>query len=210
MNSRLIRTTAVLALAGLTVGVLVAAPAEAKKKKHKKPAVCAPYTPGEAGTGKPTVTVTDAATEAAPLEQKVTLEQSAADVVVVTDPSTDAFNVQVDSAAKEAGLYALLEFSPRNDYDLDLAYPDGSYAARSHSFNTVQELTDQGPQPVSSQGHGGEGTDHSEKIVGIRTNDCGGYTIQVTNWLGQGGELSVKLWLGDIVNDPQAPGEETP
>jgi hypothetical protein len=190
-----------------------------KKKGCTKPnpgkgTGCAPVTPSPAGAGKPTITLTPAATEAAPLEQKLTLAQSTADIPLVGgDPTTDAFNVQVDTPSGDGGLYALIEFPQRNDYDLDLEYPDGSYAARSHAFNTVIELNDQEAPifgGISSTGHGGESTASSEKLVGIKTADCGGYTLEVTNFLSQGGEVSIKLWLGEIKNDPQAPGEEMP
>ena len=211
-SSRIIRTTAVLALAGLVVGMLAAAPAEAKKKK-KKPAVCKAFTPGEAGTDQPTVVLTDAATEEAPAEQAVTIDPSAADADVVGSgaipaPSTE-FNVQVDSAAKEAGLYVNFEFDSRRDYDINLLNSDGSYAARSHGFQPV--LGTPGEEQLGNEtGVGGESTDHSEKLVGIRTNDCGGWTVQLQNWLGEGGDFTVQLWLGDIKTDPQAPGVETP
>ncbi len=185
-----------------------------KGKKAPKPgkpaAACSPFAPGEAGADKPIVVVSDTATEEKPVEQTVTLDASIADLTFgLTDAGRDAFNIQVDSAAKDAGLYAYIEFPARNDLDLNLLHPDGSYGARSRSWNTIQETTDQGPVTVSTQGHGGEGTDHSEKLVGIRTADCGGWTLSVENWLGFGGEFSVKLWLGEAKTDPQAPGEET-
>jgi hypothetical protein len=189
-----------------------AAKCKKKKKCPPKTATCAPYVPGDAGAGKPLALVTDAATEAAPLQQKVTLGQSTADLQV-GDPTTDAFNVQIDPAAAEAGLYAKVEFPARNDYDLDLMYPDGSYAARSHAWNTIVEANEQALPvigPASTTGHGGESTATSEAVVGIKTADCGGYTIRIANYLGQGGELTVKLWLGEVKIDPQAPGEEPP
>ncbi|HYI45190.1 MAG TPA: hypothetical protein VE174_06995 [Actinomycetota bacterium] len=209
------RSLTVLLVLGLVAGSL-AMPAEAakKKKKKKKPVVavapvCPGFVPGEAGAGKPTIKLTDAATEAAPVVQKVTLAESAADLTQgFTAAGTDAFNIQVDSAATTVGVYALIEFEPRNDIDLNLLHPDGSYAARSRSWNTIQESTDQGPFPISSQGYGGEGTDHSEKLVGIGTNDCGGWTLTVENYLGMGGEYEVKLWVGEMKNAPQAPGED--
>jgi hypothetical protein len=199
------RTITVLLILGLLAGALTA-PADAAKKKKKKAAVCKAYSPGEAGSGKPTVVVTDKATEKAPAVQKVTLAESAADFVPM-DPSKDAFNVQVDSKAREAGLYVLFEFPTRRDYDLELMWSDGSYAARSHDFNLLYSPA---PETYSNEGHAGESTDASEKIVGVRTPDCGGYTVEAFNWLGEGGEFEIKLWLGEIKNDPQAPGEESP
>lgn len=195
---------------------------ESKGKKSPKPgkpsASCAPFTPGEAGAEKPTVVVTDAATEAAPVEQKVTVDPSAADAAPVTEayavvpPSHDAFNIQVDSAATEAGLYALVEFEERNDIDMSLLHPDGSYAAQSRGFNTLAELVNvefPAVGPIFTSGHGGESTTSSEKLVGIRTSDCGGWTLDVANYLGMGGELTVKLWLGEAVTDPLEEGAES-
>lgn len=184
------------------------------KKKGCKPVppasgACAPFTPGELGKDKPTVVLTDAATEAAPVEQKVSVDMSVGDLgfgLLTAGPfagSSDFFNVQVDTANADAGLYASIEFADRRDYDLDLMHADGSYAARSHDWNTVLG-TGQGV----NGGHAGEATTSSEKIVGLRTADCGGYTVETANWLGEGGELTVKLWLGEAVNDPLPAGEE--
>ena len=209
-SPRFIRTVAVVGMSALVLGAFVAGPADAKKKK-KKPAVCKTFTPGEKGADKPTIKVTDAATEEAPAVQTVTLAESVADADLVgtgaLQPSTDAFNIQVDSAAKEAGLYILFEFPTRRDYDLEVWHTDGSYAARSHDFNPLYSPN---PDTYSNGGHAGEATDHSEKIVGLRTSDCGGWTAETVNWLGEGGEMEVTVWLGEIKNDPQAPGTETP
>lgn len=177
-----------------------------KKKKRRKVRQCGAFKPGEAGADKPMVKVTDAATEEEPVEQTVELDMSLADVVPSQaggEPSTEHFNIQVDSKAKEAGLYVLIEFPTRRDYDLNLLHTDGSYAARSRGFNTVVET------PLSTTGHGGESTPSSEKLVGIKTSDCGGWTLEVANYLGEGGEFDIKLWLGEAETDPQAPGEET-
>jgi hypothetical protein len=182
-----------------------------KKKgcKPAPPAACSAFTPAELGKDKPTIILTDAATEAAPVEQKVTLDMSVGDLgfgVVTTGPfaeSSDYFNVQLDTAKPDAGLYASIEFPDRHDYDLDLLHPDGSYAGRSHDWNTVL-----GTGEGENGGHAGEATTSSEKIVGLRTADCGGYTVETTNWLGEGGEFTVKLWLGEAANDPLPPGEE--
>lgn len=169
------------------------------------PAGCAPFQPGEKGQGQPTVMLTDAATESAPAEHKVTLAQSTADVR--GEASYAYFNVQVDPASADAGLYVLFEFPTRRDYDLSLFHTDGSYAARSRAFNPVY------PDPsgrLSTTGHGGEATDRSEKLVGIRTADCGGWTVAAENHLGEGGDFTLKLWLGEAKTDPQEPGKEKP
>lgn len=205
-----------IAVAGLVaVNVVAALPAHAatKKKPKRKPVACTPYAPGAFAKDAPLVTVTDAATTDKPLEQKITIDQSVADLTQgLTDATTTYFNVQVDSAAPNAGLYARIDFPQRNDYDLEFQYPDQSYAARSHAWNTVIEANDQTVPVInytpSSTGHGGQSTATSEELVGIDTNDCGGYSVKVTNYLGQGGDMTVKLWLGDIKNEPEAPGEE--
>ena len=210
-SPRFIRTVAVVGMSALVVGAFFVAPADAKKKK--KPAACSAFTPGELGTDKPTVVVTDTATESAPLIQKVTLPESIADLDLVgtgaIPPGSDVFNVQVDSKAKEAGLYILFEFDERRDYDLNVYHPDGSYSARAHGFQPI--LGTPAEETFGNlSGHAGESTTSSEKIVGLATADCGGWTVETQNWLGEGGEFDVKIWLGDVANDPQEPGAEVP
>jgi hypothetical protein len=181
-----------------------------KKLGCKKPPVaCSAFTPGSYGADKPTVVVTDASTEEKPLEQTITLDPSLGDADVAgagqPEPTFDYFNVQVDSAAADAGLHMLFEFPERRDYDMDLLHVDGSYAARSHDFNTI---CGQDQLSCSNEGHGGEGTSNGEHLIGIRTSDCSGWTTEFTNWLGEGGELTVKIWLGETVNDPLVQGAE--
>ena len=200
------RTLSVVLAAGLVAAAIVAPAADAAaKKKKKSPPACAPYEPGEQGTDKPTVTVTDAHTAEAPLEQTVTLAQSFADFVLVQDPGVDFFNVQVDSAAASAGLYLTFEFPTRRDYDLYVRWPDGSEAASSHGFNPLAEAHVGPPSPIdpsnTSGNHAGETTASSENIIGLITPDCGGYTIEAQNWLGEGGEFAIKLWLGEGTNE---------
>jgi hypothetical protein len=196
-------------IGGLLAGANL--PAEAKKrKKKKKPPACAEFVPGGNGAGQPTVVLTDAATEAAPVEQAVTLDPSVADLTQgVTSASYAYFNVQVDSAAPEAGLYALFEFPDRRDYDLYLRHPDGSEAASSHGFNPVAEVSQQNLNNTESN-HGGETTAGSEALIGIKTPDCGGWTVEAQNWLGEGGEMTIKLWLGPVQIDPVPQGERPP
>ena len=208
-SPRFIRTVAVIAMSAFVLGAFVAGPADAKKKKKKKPAVCAEFAPGEKGADQPTLKVTDANTETAPALQPVTLDPEVTEGIV--SHSESVFNIQVDSAAKEAGLYILFEFGDRQDYDLNVWHTDGSYAARSHGFQPVLG-TD--PTIEAEQGnlggHAGESTSSSEAIVGLNTSDCGGWTVSAENYLGEGGDFEVKVWLGEIKNDPQAPGAETP
>ena len=206
-SSRSIRTTAVIGMSALVLGAFFVAPADAKKKK--KPAPCSAFQPGEKGAEKPTLIVTDSATEAAPALQPVSLAPEVSEGIV--SHAEDVFNIQVDSKAKEAGLYILFEFQERRDYDLNVWHTDGSYAARSHGFQPILGLNETvDAEQGNLGGHAGESTPASEKIVGLRTSDCGGYTVSTENFLGEGGDFEVKVWLGDITNDAQAPGAETP
>jgi len=211
MNKRL--CSVVLAL-GLVASGAIAGPAVAKKKKPKKPAACAAVTPAEAGKDKPTVVVTDAATADAPVVQKVSLDESVADADLIGElpdagplaSSHDYFNVQVDTNLPSAGLYATFQFAEHRDYDLWAYFSDGKVAASSHGFQPA--LPTKGTQADISNtatNHGGESKSNSENLVGIITPDCGGYTIETANWLGEGGDLEVKLWLGEGVTEPGAP-----
>lgn len=211
------RKLIVIALVACLAGSIAAAPAAQAKKKKKKPVACAAYTPGELGADKPIVTLTDANTEAAPLEQKVTLGESVGDVDVVgagagpLAPSADAFNLQVDTKAKDSGLYLKFEFDARRDYDLYLRYADGNEAAGSHGWNTiVEDPGDAAGAGNSTEGYAGDSTDSSENIIGVHVTDCSGWTVEVDDWLGEGGDFTVKAWLGEIKNEPLAPGEEEP
>ncbi|HEV2756683.1 MAG TPA: hypothetical protein VG318_13015 [Actinomycetota bacterium] len=183
-----------LVLTGALVAAgVVAGPAGAAKK-------CKPMTPAEAGADKPTIVVTDAATAEAPLVQTVTLEPSIADARLVSNipeegplaASRDYFNVQVDTKLKSAGLYVTFEFDEHHDYDLWAYFSDGTGAASSHGFQPGLAT----PFANTDSNHGGESTSSSESLVGIITKDCGGYTIETSNYLGVGGEFEVKVWLG--------------
>ena len=81
-SARFTRTVAVIGMSALVLGAFAATPADAKKKKKKKPAVCAPFSPGEKGTEKPTLVVTDTATEAAPAIQPVSLDPEVTEGIV--------------------------------------------------------------------------------------------------------------------------------
>lgn len=178
-------------------------------KGPKAPQSCAPLAAGPMGAGAETFTVTDAATAEAPLEVPVKLDMSLADLdfegvlPAPFDPTQQIVNIQVDPAAAEAGLYLTFEFPQRRDYDLFLRHNDDSEAASAHGFNTAIET----PFHNTKTNHAGESTSTSEKIIGLRTTDCGGYTLEVNNWLGEGGNMVVKAFLGEIKNDPRPVGE---
>jgi hypothetical protein len=139
----------------------------------------------------------------------VELGQSLADVNPGPLPApfavtADAFNVQVDTKGDDVGVWALFQFPTHRDYDLDMFHADGSYAARSRGFNPAAGT------PLSAKGHGGEHGFNYEKLLGIRTQKCGGWTLEASNHLGEGGKFKVKLWLGEAVTDPLEPGKATP
>lgn len=176
---------------------------EQQKKKKKKPkpsptpTVCPAYVPGEQGADLETQVVTDAATAEAPVE-----------VTIPTDPGfgiggtpleatiSHAFqNIQVDSANPTAGLHLVLEFDLEEDYDLYLNYADGTEAAHVAGFNPIPPLSD-------GTGSGGHSEMGAEFLEGISTPDCGGYTLDIANATGLGGDKTLKLWLGEIVYTP--------
>ncbi len=191
----------------LVAGALFAVPAEAKKKKKKKPPVCATYVPGEQGAEAETFVVPATATEEAPVEIPITLHESLGDVDLTGDLpySNQIVNLQVDSATPDAGLYILFEFDLKRDYDLRVFWPTGEEVAAAHGFQPALEADAELPlfgNPSNQGGNAGESTNTSEKIVGLRTPDCGGYTVDFQNWLGEGGEFTAKAWLGEAVNEP--------
>ncbi|MFP5351219.1 MAG: hypothetical protein ACLGIB_01475 [Actinomycetota bacterium] len=201
MKSRSIRTLAVLASAGLIVGAFAAGPADAAKKKKKKPPVCAPLATHDKAKEAELVKVTDAATAEAPIE--VALETgpglglgrpgSTLGPVPIGDRVSEAFvNVQVDSAAPSAGLYATIEFNQAFDYDLYLDDATGTEVAHSAGFFNQS----------STAGAAGHSAPGSENIEGLETADCGGYAADVVGSITPGGEVTLKLWLGEIQAAP--------
>lgn len=209
------RTCSIVLALGLVVSGVIAGPATAaKKKKPRKPAVCAPYAPGELGAEAETVVVTDTHTADAPLTHAFTLDpnvdEGVGEIVGVHDAPRHHVNVQVDSVAATAGLYVTWEFQTHQDYDLWAYNPDGTAAASSHGFQPLLDLAGQevpavGEPANTMSNHGGESTHTSENLVGIITPDCGGYTLDMANFLGQGGDFELKIWLGEGKTEPGVP-----
>jgi hypothetical protein len=182
-----------------------------KKKKKKSPTVeaCEAYVPGEQGAEAETVIVTDEHTEEAPLELTIEQEPGMANDQglgefatgsSIYDGTAKSFNnFQVDSEADEVGLYIRYEFPIYEDHDLWVRYPDGSQAARAAGFNQTS------PGPLDDNGAGGHTEQGAEQIDGLRIADCVGYTLEFSNFLGIGGEYTVKAWFGEIQNDPAEP-----
>lgn len=211
-SGRVLKTTALVGAAALLLGAFVAAPAEAKKKKKvKKPAVCAPMTPfDDAKDVKPTL-VTDAATKDNPIVLTVSTAQGLGTSNSDTthpDPTDDPtsggsshawVNAQVDSVAPEAYLYGRLEFPATDDYDLLFRGPDG--VAQYYSAGSAPWTDPTGVIGVDGTGHGGHsegGPDGAaENIDGATTPDCGGYSVDISGATTPGGDVTLKLWLGE-------------
>jgi len=190
-SPRILRATAVVGAAALILGAFVAGPADAKKKKKvKKPVVCAAYTPAEEGAGAPISLVTDAATADAPVTVAVAAEPGLGVGGLAEQGIAHTYvNVQVDSAATATALNIRLEMPEHEDYDLAVLNPDGSQAAAAQGFN---------PEPAvyNDNTNGGHTEVGAEVIDALPTNDCQGYTLDISTASGMGGELTVKYWLG--------------
>ena len=199
-NTRTLRTMAVVASSALVLGAFVAGPAEAKKKKK----ACAAYQPGELGADAPITVVTDAATEEAPVEVTVTTAEGLG-FSSPDGPSGDsghtnhAFaNVQVDSAARDAGLYARVEFGPAWDYDAYLRTNDGTAVAYSAGFNQgMIGAGDPSGLGLDGTGHGGHSELGAEQIDGYLAADCDGFTYDIVSAGTPGEDVTVKFWLGE-------------
>lgn len=193
------KSLVVMIMAALVASAFVAPAADAKKKK-KKPAACAAYVPGEQGAEAESFVVTDAHTAEAPLE-----------VTVTHAAPPDSFgasffsNIQVDSAASEAGLYISYEFAVYEDHDLYVYYPDGTEAAVVGGFNPAPFIPANEVFATDGTGSGGHSEQGAEVLDGLRTPDCGGYTVDFHGFLTEGGEYTARVWLGEIVNDPAPP-----
>ena len=174
------------------------------KKKPKKPAppvaaACPAYTPGEEGAEAETTVVTADATEEKPIEVAIEAPPGVPEVAL-----GHAFhNIQVDASGSEGGFFARYEFPVYEDHDIYLNYADGSEAAHAGGFNPA-------PVPVAlgccdGTGTGGHSEQGAEVLDGIRTADCAGYTLDMASFMSEGGEMTLKLWLGEPENDPAAP-----
>jgi hypothetical protein len=190
-SPRILKTAAVVGTAALILGAFAAGPADAKKKKKpKKPAVCAPYTPAEDGAGAPISLVTDAATADAPVTVTVAADAGLGVGGLAEQGIAHSYvNVQVDSAATATALTIRLEMPEHEDYDLAVLNPDGSQAAAAQGFN---------PEPTvyNDDTNGGHTEVGAEMIDALPTNDCQGYTLDISTATGMGGDLTVKYWVG--------------
>jgi hypothetical protein len=197
MKIRTVRGIAVMASLALVMGAFVAGPAEAaKKKKKKKPAACAAYQPGELGAGQPVKTITDAATKDKPVEIKLTTgpglgfsspEGPSGDDGHVEHVYT---NVQVDSKAPATAINARLEFNRAFEYDLFLRDAAGTALAYAAGYNPA-------PGTPLDGAEGGHSEAGAEVIDPFATNDCTGFTLDSASAITPGGEVVLKVWLGN-------------
>lgn len=193
MTGKTIQRLAVLASASLVLGAFIAAPADAKKKKRKKPPVCATYVPGENGADQEVNVVTDAATEEAPLAITAPVGPGLGSG---RDPADLGANVshayvpiQVDTKAPTGGALYIKATWPvvPEDYDLYLDLADGTEVANSAGYGPV----DDGSTDDSEHALG------SETIISIDTADCGGYTLDVVGATTPGADIALTMWLGE-------------
>jgi len=163
-------------------------PKPAKKKKKKKAKTCKPYTSSVEGAEEAELTrITAAATEEKPIE--VPLEAPAG--LPEQDPPPKVFqNAQIVSNPGTNGLYVRVEFPSRRDLDLYLLDAAGEEVASAAGFNTapVGDLND-----TDSGGHSEEA---AEQIDGFAVTQCAGYTVDITSYMFEGGEVLLKFWLG--------------
>lgn len=204
MVRRYVRSAAVIASAALVLGAFVAGPADAKKRKKKKPPVagCAapafvePKSPSASRTEAPAaevVKVTDAATEEAPIvieyDHGPALWDTANQEPIQED--TKWFNIQVDSAAASAGLYLLQEWAVPSPSDMDLYLWDGPTGEQAESSGALNLA----PTTVPIVGEtGGMGW---ESISGFLVADCAGYSIESRAFMTPGEAMTLSIWLGE-------------
>jgi hypothetical protein len=203
MSQRSLKTLSVLASLALVVGVMVGGADVAgakKKKKKKKPksVACETYVPTTAGSEEVEVLkVDDTFTEEAPLVIEFTHPASGPIGQTPVGQIRDQkfFNIQSYSKAAEAGMYARMEFANHSDLDLYFHNAGGDPVASSGAFN--QAPVDASPAAdFSDGGNGGMGF---ESISGFRTAQCTGYTVRSSAYLTPGTDVTLTIWLGEVV-----------
>jgi hypothetical protein len=184
---------------------------KAKKKCKKnagkpdpKPAACDAYVPGETGAEAESLVVEDVHTSETPLEHTLATSPG---VGAGRDPAGEGMfvshaylNLQVDSASETAGLWVRVSFPEVEDYDLYLDFADGTNAASAGGFGPIAD----GNESDSESAVG------SETIIGVKTSDCGGYTLDVAGATTAGGDVTVTTWLGEQLWDPVAQAAVAP
>jgi hypothetical protein len=154
---------------------------------------CPTYVPGENGAGEKVNVVTDAHTEAAPLQIKLTLEPG---LGLGRDPAGEGAMVshvyvpiQIDTAAATGGaLYSHLTWGTVvEDFDQYLDDAEGNQIANSAGYGPEDDGS-----PADSEHDFG-----SEKIISVDSTDCQGYTLDAVGAATHGGEVTLSLYLGE-------------
>ena len=212
-GGRITRTLAVVAAASLVVGVFVAGPADAKKKKKKPVAACPVFTPPAVQSGGTTgadaeaatvVQLTDAHTAEAPLvveyEHGPAFWEAASHTPVQED--TKYFAVQVVSANPAPGLHARIDWAAPSPSDIDLYLFDdtGAEAATSGASNFA-------PAPVLGLDANGNGGNGFESIPGYPAANCAGYVLESQAFITPGESMKLTMWLGEVTDTWNAPTE---
>lgn len=212
MNSRrIVRPLCVVATAALILGAFAAAPADAKKKKKKPPvpAGCPAFTPIEPNSPsgekaevleQPVVKVTDEHTADKPLV--IEYEHGAALWSITQDPiqeDTVFFNIQVDSANPDTGLYVFQEWAKRPGSDMDLYVWDGASGDEAtHSGSSNLAPTPLPPTPVINHGQT-TGAWGLESVSGFPVLDCAGFTVESRAFSTPGEAMTLSVWLGEQI-----------
>jgi hypothetical protein len=207
-NRGIVRSLCVVASAALIVGAFAAGPAHGKKKKPKG---CPAVTPVEPASDSqqtaevlevPVVKVTDAHTAEAPLVFEYT--HGPAFWTILQEPvqeDTVFFNIQVDPAAADTGLYVRQEWAALPGTDMDLYVWDaytGEQATNSGSSNLTPVTVDP-PSPAPHTGVTETGAWGFESVSGFPVSDCAGFVIESRAFTTKGEDMSLKVWLGEQV-----------
>ena len=164
---------------------------------------CRAFRPEGVDKSVKTTVVRDSATKREPKVVKIDTEMGAG---VGGNAATETFiahalrKVQVDTKKRFRGLYVRLEMPNGRDYDLYLYNRTGKTMAHAAGFNPA-------PAVYNDNENGGHTEQTAEQINGIKTRDCVGYTADVATATGEGGQLTMKLWLGKVKYDPRAEEE---
>lgn len=203
MMGRISKSLFLLAVGALVAAALVSAPAAAA-------AACPKYKPQEPVSDSENraeavlakvVKVTDKATEAKPLvieydhgpafwfiQDPVDAEGQRA---LVED--TKWFNIQVQSKARDVGLYIRQQWDPNSpdDFDLYLYDKSGGAYGQSATFNWAEAV-------APGQLGGGDGGLGYEQVLGLLMTRCQGMTIESRAFTTPGRAMQLVIWLGDI------------
>ncbi|MFN2526841.1 MAG: hypothetical protein ABR505_11360 [Actinomycetota bacterium] len=201
--SRSMKFGIVLSTVALVGAALIAAPAGAR-------AACPKYKPqepitdsenrAEATTAK-VMQVTEKYTESKPLV--IDYEHGPA-FWFIQDPrdaegqwgpieDTKWFNIQLNTKARDIGVYIRQQWEPNSPDDMDLYLYDksGAQIGSSGEFNLTGDIA---PNTLGS-GDGGPGY---EQVLGLLGSRCMGITIESRAFTSPGRPMQLIIWLGQI------------